>query len=91
MSKEKSSDHEYGTIEYFRLRTFELEADRNTYRSQSEYYQTELAKAHEILGRVLHQTSERWDSVNLTKFYPTDNLQKNRSAMNPTGKRKNHE
>ncbi len=50
------------------------------------YYQRELEKAHQILGRVIHQLSERWDTVNLTKFYPTDNLHKKRSINNPEGK-----
>ena len=54
-------------------------------RSEADYYQTELAKAHELLGRVIHQTSERWDSVRLTKFYPTDNLFNRRTTSNPTG------
>jgi len=50
-----------------------------------DYYKIELAKAHELLGRVIHQTSERWDSVNLTRFYPTDNLHHRRQVNNPTG------
>ena len=57
----------------------------NNARRESEYYRTELEKAHAILGRVIHQLSERWDSVNLTKYYPTDNLYRNRSISNPTG------
>ena len=40
---------------------------------ESDYYQAELVKAHELLGRVIHQLSERWDSVNLTKYFPTNN------------------
>ena len=45
----------------------------------SDYYRDELAKAHAILGRVVHQASERWDSVRLTSFFPTDNLYSKRS------------
>lgn len=79
------SKYEYGTIEYFRERVVELEKDRDTAEKRASYYQTELARAHEILGRVIHQTSERWDTVRLTKFYPTDNLHNKRSLYNPTG------
>ena len=85
--KGSSSDYKYGTIEYYHLRVIELEKERNTYKDESDYYQTELAKAHEILGRVIHQTSERWDSVNLTKYYPTDNLHRQRTVGNPTGEK----
>jgi hypothetical protein len=42
--------------------------------AEADYYRTELAKAHEILGRVVHQASERWDTLRLTKYYPADNL-----------------
>ena len=63
----------------------ELERDRNKYNDEAKYYQKELAKSHEILGRVIHQLSERWDKVNLTKYYPTDNLYHNRCVGNPTG------
>jgi len=51
-----------------------------------EYYRGELEKAHTLLGRVIHQVSERWDTVNLTKYYPTDNLHSKRSITNPGGK-----
>jgi len=51
----------------------------------SDYYQEELVKAHALLGRVIHQISERWDSVNLTKYHPTDNLAGKRTLMNPKG------
>ena len=56
--------------------------------AEAEYYQQELAKAHEILGRVIHQLSERWDSVNLTKYFPTDNLHGRRTVGNAKGKAK---
>ena len=81
-----SSECKYDTLDYYRLRVVELENDRNKYSDQSDYYQQELAKSHEILGRVIHQVSERWDSVNLTKYFPTDNLSRNRTLDNPTGK-----
>lgn len=55
------------------------------YSAQSDYYQKELAKAHELLGRIIHQFSERWDSVNLTKFFPTDNLHRKRTIGNAKG------
>ena len=82
---EKSNDFEYGTLEYFHLRTKELENERNTAQEESNYYRTELAKAHEILGRVIHQLGERWDTVRLTKYYPTDNLFNKRTVGNPNG------
>ena len=83
--KKRSSDYKYDTKEYFRLRVVELENERNTASDEAKYYQKELAKAHEILGRVTHQLSERWDSVNLTKYYPTDNLHGKRTINNPKG------
>ena len=56
--------------------------------AESKYYQTELAKAHELLGRVIHQCSERWDTVNLTRFFPTDNLRRKRTVGNASGEKK---
>lgn len=66
-------------------RIVELENDLKRVQAICDYYQTELAKAHEILGRVIHQLSERGDSVNLTKWYPTDNLHHKRTLRNPKG------
>ena len=80
-----SSNYEYGTKEYFQARVIELEKERDTAKKDAQYYQTELAKSHEILGRTIHQFSERWDNVRLTKFYPTDNLHNKRSINNPSG------
>ena len=80
-----SSAYEYGTLDYFHARIIELEKERNRYKDESKYYRVELAKSHEILGRILHQTSERWDSVRITEFYPTNNLYNKRSVTNPTG------
>ena len=82
----KSSDFEFGTLDYYRARVQELEKERNVVRKQSDYYQNELAKAHELLGRVIHQASERRDTVRLTKYYPTDNLHGKRTLGNPEGK-----
>lgn len=56
------------------------------HQQQADYYQNELAKAHELLGRVIHQISERWDTVNLTRYFPTDNLHGQRTLANPSGK-----
>lgn len=58
---------------------------------ESEYYQRELVKAHTLLGRVIHQTSERWDQVNLTKYYPTDNLCRKRTLGNVSGENNDKE
>lgn len=65
----------------------EWEQRAKTAQSEADYYQAELAKAHTLLGRVIHQLSERWDTVNLTKYYPTDNLHRFRTVGNPTGSR----
>lgn len=86
-TKGKSQDFEFGTIDYYHARVIELEKERDIADKEVKYYQTELAKAHEILGRVIHQLSERWDTVNLTKYYPTDNLWRKRTIGNPEGKK----
>ena len=79
-------NHTYGTEEYFKSRIYELEEEIKRMGKESAYYQTELAKAHEILGRAIHQLSERWDTVRLTKYYPTNNLHNKRTLKNPEGK-----
>ena len=84
--KKSSKDYEYGITDYFCLRVKELEAESERYKDESKYYRAQLSKSHEILGRVIHQASERWDSVNLTEFFPTDNLHGKRSGSNPTGR-----
>ena len=56
--------------------------------SESRYYQAELLKAHTLLGRVIHQLSERWDSVNLSKYFPTDNLWGKRTFGNAKGEKR---
>lgn len=53
--------------------------------AEARYYREELVKAHALLGRVVHQCSERWDTINLTKHFPTDNLFNKRSVSNPSG------
>ena len=53
--------------------------------AESKYYRNQLSKSHELLGRITHQLSERWDTVNLTKYFPTDNLHGKKSSSNPTG------
>ena len=55
--------------------------------ASSEYYKEELEKAHALLGRVIHQLAERWDTVNLTKYYPTSNLHRKKTVNNPSGKK----
>lgn len=66
-------------------RIIELENTLSLSHSEADYYRVQLAKSHEILGRVVHQLSERWDTVNLTEYYPTDNLSHKRTIGNPTG------
>ena len=53
--------------------------------ASADYYQEQLVNAHTQIGRLLMQLSERWDSVNVTKYYPTDNLNRRRTVGNPTG------
>lgn len=83
--EKKSGDFEYGTVDYYHLRVVELEKDRNDAQKEAKYYRTELAKAHEILGRILHQTSERWDTVRISEYFPTNNLHGKRTMNNPEG------
>ncbi len=84
----KSDDFTYGSPEYYHLRTLELEQDRDRNDDRAKYYQTELETSHALLGRVIHQTSERWDTVNISSYFPTDNLFRNRTGNNPTGEKK---
>ena len=62
------------------------EKQAKLYSDSSDYYQKELVKAHTLLGRVVHQVSERWDTVNLTEYFPTDNLWRKKTVGNPSGK-----
>lgn len=80
-----SMDYGFGTKEYYQKRIKELEKDRDKIIIEARYYRKQLAKAHEILGRVIHQTSQRWDSVRITEYFPTDNLNNKRSINNPGG------
>jgi len=84
----KSEKFKFGTLDYYNERVKELENERNTANDESEYYRTQLAKSHEVLGRVIHQLAERWDSVRLTEYYPTDNLWGKRTVGNPKGEKK---
>ena len=54
-------------------------------KEEANYYRGELVKAHTLLGRVIQQLSERWDTVNLTEHFPTSNLHRRRTVSNPTG------
>ena len=62
------------------------ESEHKKMRDSSEYYQAELEKAHTLIGRITHQLSERWDQVNLTKYFPTNNLFRSKNVTNPSGK-----
>ena len=61
------------------------EETANRYKASSDYYQEQLVQAHTLLGRILQQTSERWDTVNLTKYFPTSNLHRAHTINNPKG------
>jgi hypothetical protein len=52
---------------------------------EAEYYRRQLVDAHALLGRVIHQYSLLWDSVNLGEDFPTDNPYHRRNFENPTG------
>lgn len=65
----------------------EWEEEYRQTREEANYYRKQLAKSHELLGRMIHQLSERWDHVNLTEYFPTDNLFGKRKSGNPTGKK----
>lgn len=67
-----------------RARFWEKRANENA--AAADYYRRELAKAHALLGRVVHQVSERWDRLNLTEYFPTNNRYGQRSITNPEGK-----
>ena len=64
---------------------WEFQATRQS--DSSDYYRKELAKAHELLGRVIHQLSESEDAVNLTEYFPTNNSGRKRTIVNPSGKK----
>lgn len=66
-----------------RLAFWEKQADKHS--AGEDYYRAELEKAHALLGRVIQQTSERWDSVNLTEHFPTSNLHRKKTVFNPKG------
>jgi len=66
-------------------RTIFWEKAAKNAQAEADYYREQLAKAHELLGRVIHQISQSWDSVQLTQYYPTDNLHGKRTVGNPAG------
>lgn len=39
----------------------------------SSYYESELEKAHALIGRLTHQLSEHLDSARITRKFPTNN------------------
>ena len=61
------------------------EDSSNSRQASSDYYQQQLTDAHALLGRVVQQASERWDTLNLTKHFPTGNLHRKRTVSNPSG------
>lgn len=71
--------------EWYSNRITELEEENGKRTIEAQYYQSELAKAHELLGRVMHQFSEHWDMVRLTRCFPTDNPSSKRNIDNPRG------
>jgi hypothetical protein len=71
--------------EWYSNRVTVLEEENKRRTLEVQYYMSELAKAHEILGRVIHQYSEHWDMVRLTKYFPTNNASNARMINNPGG------
>ncbi len=68
-------------------RCLRWEERAKTAQESSDYDQQQLVVAHALVGRITHQLSERWDSVNLTKYHPTDNLHRFRTVSTPAGKK----
>lgn len=64
-----------------------FEQSNKTADASAKYYREELEKAHALIGRITHQMSERWDSVNITSYFPTDNLSRKRTVNNPSGEK----
>jgi hypothetical protein len=89
MRDENSKEYYESRAIDYEERCRNLEKECNEYKKETEYYRDELAKSHAILGRVIHQLSERWDSVRLTKYYPTDNLCGKRTIGNVEGRMNN--
>ena len=73
-------------VEMWKTRALMWEEMVIKHSAEIKYYQEELNKAHALLGRIVHQCSERWDTVRLTKYFPTDNLHNKRTVQNPEGK-----
>jgi len=70
---------------YRQWKFFETDAKRSDI--AATYYRKQLAEAHELLGRVVHQASERWDTLNISEYFPTDNLHHKRTNSNPSGEK----
>jgi len=72
-------------IDVYKMRAmfWEDKAKRST--QEANYYRPELVKAHTLIGRIVHQASEHWDSINITEFFPTDNQRGKRTINNPSG------
>lgn len=50
------------------------------------YYRDQLAQAHTLIGRIVHQFAQTgWDAVRLSDFFPTDNPGGVRGPLNPGG------
>ena len=50
------------------------------------YYRDQLAQAHTLIGRIVHQFAQTgWDAVRLSEFFPTDNPGGVRGPLNPGG------
>ena len=54
------------------------------YRAESYYYRKQLVDAHTMIGRIIHQISER-ESIRLSEWFPTDNKHHKRNFGNPSG------
>lgn len=86
LTRELEVEKEKTERERERARFWEERA--KTHGQAETYYREELEKAHALLGRVLHQTSERWDLVNITPYFPTSNPWRKRTGSNPSGEPK---
>lgn len=83
--RDRDELHPWGSIAELKENRDFWQRTANKSLDAESYYRDQLAAAHELLGRVIHQTSERWDSVNISRHFPTDNLHRKRTANNPSG------
>jgi len=58
-------------------------------KAEAQYYKNQLAESHELLGRIVHQCSEKFDNLNLTRTFPTNVTSKTSWIKDLINKEKN--